>query len=988
MLRRMAVSKAVPSPTFVPDEHQREAIEHVRGPMLVTAGAGTGKTTVLIRRIARLIELGHARPDEILAVTYTENSAKEMEQRVKAGLRDSDLTGLQIKTFHAYCNELLIRNGKKFGVLDEKNLWIYLRKRLPELQLNYFVRAANVAKFLDDLLKFLQRCQDELVGPERYCVYVDRIERGEIASPRVGKSREADLLTDGEMLGRCREISRVFTAVERMLTEDNLGTFGHMITRAHELLERQPVLLAQERQHTRFILVDEFQDANFAQVRVLHKLAGEEKNVFAVGDPDQGIYRFRGASSAAFQLFNRHFPAAKQVVLDRNRRSTTPILRSAFSIISQNPSLKQARSPLISARDEEARGLVPAIERSPVELVVLAGREAESADVIATLLQRRKQSRCKWNDFAVLYRSHFHRDELAAELAEKDIPFAIENLNVMDTPEARDIFACLGAVVSEDDGPSLLRVAALPQFSIRGEQLRAAIKTLPREAQTSAIALAIRQVEGGAAVLECLQKLREEISRERLKSPEALEVIVRRFVLDRNSPVMDAVLEFVEKWTQNPTTRTGELPELLEYLEYFREAGGAICVETNSDEDAVRLMTAHAAKGLEFNHVFILRAISNSFPCPYHEPLVEFPRELRDIDSISEEESKTLHLEEERRLFYVAMTRARDSLTIYAKQGRGKKDPTPPGYVRDLLSDASIRLWLRQRTARAFQTDLFAEASAPVAGSQTGEWLSMPASSDLSKRLSASSIATYDTCPLQFKLERDWKIPGEASAAMQYGGAMHLVLKTYYDSIRLGREMAERDLIELFKNTLREARIPENYQFKLYEAQGIAQLQRFLAKASASPVPKVLHTEEFFEITIGSTIVVGRIDRMDDASGKVIITDYKTGKPKSQEEAEASLQLSIYALAAQEKWDYAIDHLAFYNLEENTRVVTQREAFQLQEARLKVEEVAQRIAVGEFAPKPGFHCRFCAYNSLCPATERRIYKSGHASSTSSPKKLQ
>lgn len=972
----MAVSKVVPPQAFESDSRQREAIEHVYGPMLVTAGAGTGKTTVLTRRIAQLIQQGHARPDEILAVTYTENAAKEMRQRVEIELRGMDLAGLQVKTFHAYCNELLIRNSRNFGVLDEKNLWIYLRKRLPELKLNYFVRAANVAQFLDDLLKFMQRCQDELVGPEKYRQYVDRLERGEIPVPRVGRSKAAELLTDEEVLGRCREIAGVFATVEHMLKADNFGTFGHMITHAYELLAQQPDLLLQEQRRTRFILVDEFQDANFAQVKIIHKLAGQEKNVFAVGDPDQGIYRFRGASSAAFQLFNRHFSGARQVVLDRNRRSTTPILRCAFSIISQNPTIGQPRTPLISARDEEAG----TTKRSPVEIVVLAGKEAESADVVSTMLHRRKQLRCKWKDFAVLYRSHFHRDELAAELMEKDVPFAIENLNVMDTPEARDLFACLRAVVADDDGASLLRVAALPQFSISGEQLRSAIRSLPRESQSSAIPLVLRQVEGGAAVLECLRQAREEISRTGVKSYQALEVVAHKFSLNRKSLVAQAVFEFVKKWSESPMTRTGELPELLEYLEYFREAGGTICVETAPDEDAVRLMTAHSAKGLEFDHVFILRAVSNSFPCSYREPLVEFPRELRDADSVSEEEGKTLHLEEERRLFYVAMTRAKDSLTIYAKEGRGKKDPTPPGYVRDLLSDQSIRPWLQKRAARAFQTDLFAAASAPLAGSRTSEWLSMPAATDLSKRLSASSISTYDACPMQFKLERDWKIPGEASAAMKYGGAMHLVLKSYYDSVRAGREMTEHDLIESFRSALQETRISEDYQYRLYETQGVAQLRRFLASNRELPVPTILHTEESFEIKIGEAVIRGRIDRMDDANGRVIITDYKTGKPKSQEDADESLQLSIYALAAQEKWGYAIEHLTFYNLEENTCIVTRREALQLKEAHMKVEEVAARIAEGDFDPNPGFHCRFCAYNSLCPATEKRLYKNVDASS--------
>src|SRR5262249_22614174 len=150
----------------------------------------------------------------------------------------------------------------------------------------------------------------------------------------------------------------VFTTVERMLREENLGTFGHMITRAYALLQQDAELRSAEQKSARFILVDEFQDANFAQVKLLQTIAGEEQNVFAVGDPDQSVYRFRGASSAAFGLFQRSFPNAKFIVLEKNRRSTTPILNSAFAVIDKNPNAaivaagqQYRRAPLISARD-------------------------------------------------------------------------------------------------------------------------------------------------------------------------------------------------------------------------------------------------------------------------------------------------------------------------------------------------------------------------------------------------------------------------------------------------------------------------------------------------------------------------------------------------------------------------------------------------------------------------------------------------------------
>ena len=194
------------------------------------------------------------------------------------------------------------------------------------------------------------------VSPERYAEYVEKLGCGALPIPRVTKSKDANALNDGEMLERCREIASVFATVERLLQADNLGTFGHMITKASRVAAGRSRSPAQEQQRARFILVDEFQDANFAQVKILSALAGTERNVFAVGDPDQAIYRFRGASSAAFGLFERNFPGARLVVLEKNQRSLTPILQCAFALIDRNPlrrlrrrSRRQSRLPTYSA---------------------------------------------------------------------------------------------------------------------------------------------------------------------------------------------------------------------------------------------------------------------------------------------------------------------------------------------------------------------------------------------------------------------------------------------------------------------------------------------------------------------------------------------------------------------------------------------------------------------------------------------------------------
>ena len=958
--------------------------------MVVLAGAGTGKTTVLIQRIARLVRENHARPDQILALTYTDNAADEMKTRVRAELKGTSIEGLQTCTFHAWCNELLKRRGASFQVLDEKDLWVFLRRKIRELRLHHFVRAANVSQFLNDLVDFMRRCQDELIGPEQYAEYVAHLECDEIPLPRVAKSKKQAELEKDEILDRCREIAQVFTTVEEMLRAKNLGTFGHMLTGAYHLLKSDSASLEEERNRIRFLLVDEFQDANFAQVEILKLLATPEgnPNIFVVGDPDQAIYMFRGASSEAFSLFLRHFPSAKVVALEKNRRSLAPILRCAFGIVKENPpvfatatgkasGIAYQRAPLDSWRETDgtaavkSEGHAEAFLSPPVEIVTWCDKEVEAADVARRIHKKRRELHCDWNYFAVLYRQHNHRDELVKELAERNIPYSIEGLDVLDTPEVRDVLACLSAAVNPKDAASLFRVAALPQFGVDPGELKAAMRSVRREDLD--FPRMVAKIANGSAMLAAVQEAHSEVERDDATAADSVAAVIRRFALQR-TPAVDAFADFVDRWQESPLTETGHVAEFLEYLGYYRQAKGSSISLAASKEDGVRLLTVHAAKGLEFGHVTILRGSSTSFPCPYHEPLVDFPKELRR--SQSPHNDKLLNEQEERRLFYVAMTRAKDSLAIYAKQGKGT-DTRPTKFLREFMSEPAYKKFWRWLPAAAVQDKLFAaeeEERIAIERSNVAAWLLMEPTANFVTGLSATAIETYEECPLRFKLEREWNLPRDVPASLHYGAAMHRVLHTFYDAQRCGRQISDGDLLENFRADLATAGIADRYQYDLYLRQGREQLTQFLAWARSGPQPEVLNTERKFDLAVSDTKLSGRVDRIDRLNAEsVAIVDYKTGKPKSQEDADKSLQLSLYALAAQQVWGLRADQLIFHNLEDNTQVVTTRGAGELVAAKERVRKAAESIRLKNFAAKPGYHCSLCPYRNLCPATEKAVH---------------
>jgi DNA helicase II / ATP-dependent DNA helicase PcrA len=961
---------------FIPNPKQQEAIAHVDGPMLVLAGAGTGKTTVLVERIAWLIEQRHAKPEEILAITFTENAAAELKARVERRLRRR--AAIWAGTFHAYCFAILKRNRQDFHVLPPEDLYVFLRQRIEQLGLERFIKASDVGQFLDDLCTFFDRCHEELVGPEQFRAYVDYL-RPEAGLPRNCKSKEVEQLGPAEIIGRWQEIARVYENAMRLLEQENLGAFGMMISRAVRLLQSDPELLEQERRQARFILIDEFQDCNSSNITLAELLAGAEQNVFAVGDPDQAIYRFRGASSAAFEEFQRRFPRTAGVILDENQRSRGNILRVAFAAIDQNPHVCSAsasvnfeRAQLQSGRDRRDLEMGRFVFDDRVEAVIGQGDGQEAADIAEEILRLREATGKKERlSLAVLYRSHFHREKLIEALAAREIPFLVKGMDVLETPMARDLLAVMRVVTNQCDADSLFRISALPQFGVSPQELRARLAGAGRDRTFKDV---LQMMESGQRVLAAVHAAGEFVAQQKLNALGALTSLARQFALPEGDPVVRALKRFVAEWENKPFMPAKSLPALLQYLEFYRAGGGAVPMLSEAEmaaaeeenPDAVRLMTVHGAKGLEFSHVWILRAVAPGFPVSFREPLFEFPQALRM--SIAVGDSKEVNEQEERRLFYVAITRARDRLSIHARPGRGQ-DRTPPGFLRPLLQNRTLASSLVSRNA--LQPAGSPEAEVEI--SPAGSWMLLPPAfqaADLA--LSAHAVESYSTCPLQFKLEKDWRIPGEAAAAMQYGSAVHTVLRQYYDPSPHAPELTVEDAIQAFRREFSKTVVDDPTQRALYEKLGAQQLRTLLESRPRGSID-VVAAEVSFSFSLGAQKIVGRIDRLDRVEGNTVrVIDYKTGAAKTPRYAEDSLQLSIYAMGAR-AMGFVPRELAFLNLQGNEEVTTARSAAQLDKARQRIEDVARGIAAGNFAAKPGQHCHWCAYRRLCPATEQRVF---------------
>ena len=970
------------------NEAQRRAITHGEGPLLVIAGAGTGKTRVITERIRHLLQSDESLSGEnILGLTFTNKAAGEMKARVvrATGERGKEVT---LATFHAFCESLLKEAAPERLMIDKIDHWILLRRNLERLKLEKYRRLADPGQFLNDFVEFFSRCQDELVSSEDYQRYADGL-AAQLEAERAALDDDT-FKERAEEVALQQEIARAYRASEELLREKKRVSFGSLITGAVELLETNGELRRVLQEKYRYILVDEFQDTNIAQLRLLELLAGDKKNIVAVGDNDQAIYRFRGASFGSFKLFLERFAGWREgqdstrfrVSLVENYRSTPNILRVATQVIAQNTVSADFPKKVLSANKEESE---------KVRIVELE-TESDEARWIVNELSRLHAAGRRWRDFAVLYRQHAHRDELVEELSRHKIPFVISKLSILDHPLVKDVLAYLRLIATPFDDIACARVLAAPAWGLEPADL---VRFAERARKEKKALYDMLQVPQGqlpfdsshaslGRLVEFLSEQRKTLRRRTAREIlgellEWLELAQRASAQDRK--YVTRLSEFVKEW--EPKSETRGLSEFVEYLGYYSQAGGAISLEDDFPGDAVQLMTVHGAKGLEFPQVFLLRINNKKFPATERSRVFEFPAALMKEGEPAEQ----FHIQEERRLFYVALTRAENRLTLTTLTEKKGKTPV---FIEDILLEPAIkRRDVHQMSPKLPETpaagkketlgtanpQLFpASAEPPKIFSRIADWaLEFHPPTPEPLTLSPSAVSGYRSCPQQYLFSRSWSLKEGPKAVLSFGSVMHTTIKRFVDQLRKGVKLPFEEVARIFETEWSSAGFEDNYQESGYKKDGLEQLRAFHASMLEAP-PKVLEQEKSFELPLENNItIIGRMDQVNSLGrNDVEIIDYKTGKPKKDADAKKDLQLSLYALAAKEIFEWNPVRLVFHYLQNNQTQVTTRDAKQLDEAQKIVLEAAADIRAGEFPPNPGFVCRSCAYKPICPAHEESL----------------
>jgi len=984
-------------PMYNLNPEQRKAVEHGEGPLLVIAGPGSGKTRVITQGIVYLLEnVRGLQPENILALTFTDKAAGEMKSRVGQNLPDLDASP-HISTFHSFCYGVLGKRHFERKLLDKIDIWIFLRRRMEQLGLAHYQKLAEPGAFLHDLNNFFSQCQDELVGPDEFDAYVRR--RESEFQARAASLDAAERLLQEEEICNQQELARVFRTSRRLIEAAGYSSLGTLISEVVLLWDREPETLEEYRRQFRYILVDEFQDSNYGQVQLLKRLVASPFNITAVGDPDQAIYRFRGAAHGTFEMFKQVFPNPEQIYLNRNYRSTRRILRASEAVIGCNELRDDSKPPLITDNPEGASVFLLSSPDYSVEAEGIAGLVQDLARKYAM------------RDIAILYRAHNHRDLLVREFRRRKIPFAIRGLSLLSTTIMRDLLGYLRLVHSPHENISLTRVLLARRWNFpetlsldlrkQAARNRCSIYDAIRENERSLFKADLQNTRW-QELRSILGKLRGRAEAVPVSTllDEMTELLELKFVpASKDAACLEAFRKFLAQWEEK--SETSKLPEFMEYFGYFLEAGGKIeAPDPLAPMNAVQMMTVHASKGLEFPVVFILGVASRRFPHGEQKPIIEFPDELRKgpVPPVN------LHLAEERRLFYVAMTRASEQLYISSVGANGKKASI---FIDNLLCDSVVhgrditKIQFEEvtgkieasavnepvtplskkaaRDSRPSQPMLFGN---PVPAPDTvhppiKEWaLSMPATScDGKLRLSATTIETYLECPMKFKFTHLDHIPTGPQAALTFGNIMHRSVRHYF-KLRKEGEVNFDELSQFYLGSWKSSGFEDLYQEETYRKSGLDQLREFSECHNALPIADGVQMEVHFELPMGDVVLEGRIDQINPAEQRnprlVRLIDYKTGRPRSQKDADKSLQLSVYALAARDQMGLEPEGLIFYNLTNNQPVATVRTQKELDAVQQKILAVAEEIRRMIFSPAPGFACRYCEFVPLCPAHEEDL----------------
>jgi DNA helicase-2/ATP-dependent DNA helicase PcrA len=954
---------------------QKEAVDKIEGPVMVIAGPGSGKTQVLTLRIANILKLTQTDPSNILCLTFTESGSMAMKERLKEMI-GSVSYDVQVFTFHAFCQYVIntysdyFSDISTFNVISDIDRFKIVRKILDSNRYEHlktfntpYYMALEIPRRLSDLKK-------EGVNEAEFKVMAENIldswkEKKEVLEKGEKKILKSKILEEEKRVLKLVELADFYTKYQAELTKLKRYDFDDLINVTINTIERNEDLALSLQERYQYLLVDEYQDTNSAQNRIIDILSsywtkeGGNPNVFVVGDDDQSIYRFQGASLENILYFKNKFPKAESILLDTNYRSTQEIIDVARSVIKNNLSqLSDIKKKFVSAKTD--KGLV--------EKYTFETSEEESF-YIAKKVEELLKSGEKASEIALLYRDNKDSADLISALNTLNIPFSIEaGENILETELIIKIINLLELINNPYDDLKFFTVAS---YSFLG------LKTLDvlKLGYSADFILKKTNIKVKRAIFDILTNKKDQetqLSLDGLGSErDALEKFALKLVewktlsvnkklseffatLVRDSNLLSLVLkDNKSKEGSIDVTSLNLLNSLYEEIKKFEESNPEITLESflgdialmrehsiaikekemSLDKEKVRLMTAHRSKGLEFDHVFITKFVDKKWGGRSDRVKIKFPSNFLklvnneekeasfDIDEDLKDQEKIRSLEDERRLFYVALTRARKNIYItYSKKYisyLSEKESMESKFLDEV--DQKI---LRVGDTKKYEAEVKDLINTKLTISRyTSPELSVTENLFIDKvlsrfKLNVSALNNYLKCGYKFKLNNILSLPRAKSQVL--GSVIHLTLEHFFKLFKETHKVpSESELINIFENDLKEEYLRAE-EYEDIRDKGKKILSKYYENYKSLFVEPI-----FLEYNFGKKNVffediplsgkVDKIEVVEEATNhtektKVKVVDYKTMKPKTEGDilgttkassGEYKRQLLFYKLLAE-----------------------------------------------------------------------------------------
>ena len=998
---------------------QLRAVTHGDGPLLVVAGAGTGKTQVITRRIAWLIASRRARPSEILALTFTDKAADEMALRVDQ-LVPYGYTDTQVSTFHAFGDRLIREYALELGlppdvrVLTRAETVIFLREHLYAFELDEYRPLGDPTRFLGALATLFSRCKDEDISPATYLAHAEQlaVEAAALRDAAGDDGEGLPVASAAEDARRQSELARAYGRYQELLAENGCIDFGDQVALALRLVRESPSARTAIAGRFRYILVDEFQDTNRAQAELVTLLAEPHRNVTVVGDDDQAIYAFRGAAVDNILDFQERYPGTRTVVMRRNYRSLAPILDASYRLVRFNdPDRLEVRTGVVKRLRPERREPAAA----PVRLEAFA-TGSEEADWIAADIRRRVDEGAAPRDHAVLVRANGHADPVLRALNVAGIPWRFSGASgLYARPEVRVLMSFLRAIADPESSVDVYALAASEAYGLGGDDLSAIVNSARR--RNRSVWAVLEELERQPGILRVSAATRQAIHR-------LVADLIRFSAMAHERSAGEVLYAFLRdsgtlaRLAATPTTAAEEgLGNVARFFDIIRAQSGLLAddratfvarhlqtlidagddpatADLDPDADAVAVLTIHKAKGLEFPVVYLPGLVGGRFPGAGRGDALSLPAGL----GRGEPPTPELALAEERRLCYVAMTRARDELILShaADYGGARARRVSPFVLEalDLPAAAAVPGAGVVPPSAEERLATFAAVDRPVEAARG------PIEEPLS--LSFGQIDAYLTCPRKYQYAHVLRVPVAPHHALVYGSALHKVVQLFHHRHARGHVMSELELDEV----LESAWSNEGFVSRQHEEQRLAtaraSLRRFREEQLGPTAVIPTYVEREFSFMLGGDRIRGRWDRVDiqpldgpipeaapagqqpsadhvtptlEMLGRehVTITDYKSSDvrdpARARQRARESLQLQIYAMGYEAMTGRLPDEVALHFLDSGLIGKVDVDPKRLAKARVKIATAAAGIRAREYPATPdAMACSWCPYRDICPSS--------------------